>query len=337
MWELCHAGFPGRHFVYHTGAVFRNARVEKFEEISGSLQSLADFVRWGASVFNRAQLHFGHGTSNAVDEALNLVLHGVQLDHDIPPWLLDTRLTDAEKRAVYDLLRRRVEERKPYAYITHQARFAGLDFYVDERVLVPRSPIAELIEKGFEPWIEAEHVQRVLDLCTGSGCIAIACAHAFPEAQVDATDISAQALEVASINVERLHVKHRVKLQHADVFQGLPAARYDIIVSNPPYVDAEDMATLPDEHKQEPALGLAAGADGLDIVRRILAGAPQYLAPDGILVVEVGNSRWALEQEFPDVPFTWLEFERGQAEVFLLHAAELSELRKTPQRVQRVR
>jgi ribosomal protein L3 glutamine methyltransferase len=301
--------------------------MERFEDISACLDTPKDFVRWGASAFNRAKLHFEHGTSNAVDEALNLVLHGLSLGHDIPPWLLDGRLTEAEKRAVYDLLRRRVEERKPYAYITHSARFAGLDFYVDERVLVPRSPIAELVESAFEPWVEAERVTRVLDLCTGSGCIAIACAYAFGDAAVDATDLSPDALAVARMNVERLHVADRVLLHKADVFEGLPEAPYDIIVSNPPYVDAEDMATLPDEHKHEPKLGLAAGSDGLDIVRRILTDAPRYLAQDGILVVEVGNSRWALEQAYPDLPFTWLEFERGQAEVFLLRADQLATAR----------
>ena len=306
--------------------------MERFEDIGGTLHTLAGFIRWGASEFTRAQLHFGHGTANAVDEALNLVLHAVQLDHDIPPWLLETRLTESEKRAAYDLLRQRVETRKPYAYITHHARFAGLDFYVDERVLVPRSPIAELIGNSFEPWIEPERVQRILDLCTGSGCIAVACAHAFPEAQVDATDVSNDALAVARINVDKLHVKNRVKLHQADVFRGLPAARYDVIVSNPPYVDAEDMAALPDEHRAEPALGLAAGADGLDIVHRILIGAPEYLALDGILVVEVGNSRWALERAYPEAPFTWLEFERGQAEVFLLNAAQVAALSKQKKR-----
>lgn len=298
--------------------------MEQFEEISSQLHTLADFVRWGASAFNQAQLHFGHGNSNAVDEALNLVLHGVNLDHDIPPWLLETRLTAAEKRAVYALLCARLETRKPSAYITRHVRFAGLDFYVDERVLVPRSPIAELIEKGFEPWIESERVRRVLDLCTGSGCIAIACTCVFPEAQVDASDISSDALEVARINVDKLHVRGQVTLHRADVFQGLPAARYDIIVSNPPYVDAEDMATLPEEHRAEPAVGLSAGVDGLDVVRRILAGAPEYLAPGGILVVEVGNSRWALEQAYPAAPFTWLEFQRGHAEVFVLEAAQVA-------------
>ena len=298
--------------------------MERYEDIAARLDTPKDFIRWGASAFNRAKLHFEHGTSNAVDEALNLVLHALALDHDMPPWLLDGRLTEPEKRAVYGLLERRVRERKPYAYITNRARFAGLDFYVDERVLVPRSPIAELIEAGFEPWIEPERVTRVLDLCTGSGCIAVACAYAFHDAAVDATDVSPEALEVARMNVEKLHVADRVLLHRADVFDGLPEAPYDIVVSNPPYVDAEDMATLPDEHHHEPKLGLAAGQDGLDVVRRILAAAPRYLAPDGILVVEVGNSRWALEQAYPDLPFTWLEFQRGHAEVFLLRAAQLA-------------
>lgn len=306
--------------------------LEKFDDISARLETSKDFVRWGASAFNRAGLHFEHGTANAVDEALNLVLHALALDHDIPPWLLDGRLTQAEKQAVYTLLRRRVEERKPYAYITNRARFAGLDFYVDERVLVPRSPIGELIEAAFEPWIEAGRVSRVLDLCTGSGCIAIACAYAFPDAAVDATDLSADALEVARINVDKLHVVDRVLLHKADVFEGLPPAPYDVIVSNPPYVDAEDMATLPDEHKHEPQLGLAAGQDGLDIVRRILRYAGGYLAEDGILVVEVGNSRWALEEAYPEAPFTWLEFERGQAEVFLLSASQLAAMNEPRKR-----
>jgi ribosomal protein L3 glutamine methyltransferase len=311
--------------------------MERFEELGERLESAKDFVRWGASAFNRAKLHFEHGTSNAVDEALNLVLHALALGHDIPPWLLDGRLTDAEKRGAYDLLRRRVEERKPYAYITNKARFAGLDFYVDERVLVPRSPIAELIEGGFEPWIEPDRVSKILDLCTGSGCIGIACAYAFSDAAIDVTDVSAGALEVTQINAEKLHVADRVLLHKADVFDGLPEAPYDIIVSNPPYVDAEDMATLPDEHRHEPALGLAAGNDGLDIVRRILTGAGSYLAKDGILVVEVGNSRWALEQAYPDVPFTWLEFERGHAEVFLLKADQLGALGRPERRAARVR
>ncbi|MDE2345299.1 MAG: 50S ribosomal protein L3 N(5)-glutamine methyltransferase, partial [Gammaproteobacteria bacterium] len=238
---------------------------------------------------------------------------------------------------VYELLRRRVEERKPYAYITGHARFAGLDFHVDERVLVPRSPIAELIEKHFQPWIDPRRVARILDLCTGSGCIAIACAFAFPQARVDATDISTDALEVARINVEGLKVAERVSLHQHDVFDGLPAARYDIIVSNPPYVDAQDMRTLPEEHRKEPALGLAAGPDGLDIIRRILKDASDYLAADGILVVETGDSRWALEQAYPSCPFTWLEFERGHSDVFLLNAEQLVGMQHNDKRVRRVR
>ena len=311
--------------------------MERFEDIAARLDTAKDYVRWGASAFKRAGLHFGHGTENAVDEALNLVLFALGLDHDIPPWLLDGRLTDAEKRAAYELLSRRVSERKPYAYITRQARFAGLDFYVDERVLVPRSPLGELIEKGFEPWLGDRPVEQILDLCTGSGCIAIACAYTFPEARVDATDLSEDALQVARINVEKLHVQKRVTLYRADVFEGLSPARYDIIVSNPPYVDAEDMATLPDEHRHEPRLGLAAGEDGLDVVRRILKSAAERLTPDGILVVEVGNSRWALERAYPELPFTWLEFERGQAEVFLLNASQAAAAADTKKRAQRVR
>ncbi|MGH8278279.1 MAG: 50S ribosomal protein L3 N(5)-glutamine methyltransferase [Gammaproteobacteria bacterium] len=310
--------------------------MDSFEEISSDLHSLADFVRWGASEFARAQLTFGHGTDNAVDEALNLVLHGLGLDHDCPEWILNARLTAGEKRTVYELLRTRVVTRKPYAYITHRARFAGLDFYVDERVLVPRSPLAELIERGFEPWVSPERVTRVLDLCTGSGCIAVACAEAFPAAQVDAADISGEALEVARINVERYQLAKRVRLLRADVFEGLGQARYDIVVSNPPYVDAEDMGTLPDEHRHEPALGLAGGSDGLAVVRRILAGAADHLASGGILVVEVGNSRRALERDFPEVPFVWLEFERSQAEVFLLNATQVHALRSPAQEVRHV-
>ena len=293
--------------------------MEKFEEINATFHTLADFVRWGTSIFNRAKLEFNHGTTNAVDEALYLVLHALNLDHDIPDWLLATQLTRNEKKVVYKQLRQRVEERKPSAYISHHARFAGLDFYVDKRVLVPRSPIAELIERRFEPWIDPSRVMRILDLCTGSGCIAIACAYAFPDAIVDATDISEDALNVARINVKRLHVANRVKLHQGSVYAGLEAAGYDIIVSNPPYLNSADMASLSIEHQKEPALGLAAGNDGLGVIRPILAGARKYLAADGILVVEVGNSRTALLQHCPHVPFTWLEFERGHAEVFMLN------------------
>ncbi len=294
-------------------------------EETESLTTVRDLVRWGASRFNEAGLFFGHGTDNALDESLALVLHALHLDHSLPAPFLDATVTASERGDVIDLLQRRLDERVPAAYLTHQARFAGLDFYVDENVLVPRSPIAELIAEGFAPWLDADSVTSVLDLCTGSGCIGIACAYAFPVAHVDLTDISPAALDVARINIARHGLEERVQPHLADVFEGLPAARYDLIVSNPPYVDAQDMATLPEEYRREPALGLAAGADGLDIVRRILRGAGDHLQPGGILVVEVGRSAGHLIEAFPEVPFLWLDFEQGGDGVFLLTADQVDE------------
>lgn len=297
---------------------------ESFEDIAGSLQDGTDFIRWGASRFREAGLHFGHGTDNALEEAVALVLHGLHLPHGVPDRLLGARLTPAEKRRVHGLIERRVKERVPAAYITGEAWFAGLRFKADSRALVPRSPIAELIEAAFEPWVDPDGVTRVLDLCTGGGCIAIACAHAFPQAQIDAVDLSSDALALARENVELHDVASQVELYEGDLFAPLPGdVRYEIIVSNPPYVDADDMAGLPDEFRHEPELGLAAGTDGLDIVRRILAQAGDRLSENGILVVEVGNSASALANAFPDVAFTWLDFERGGEGVFLLTAAEL--------------
>jgi ribosomal protein L3 glutamine methyltransferase len=286
------------------------------------LRSLRDFIRWGASRFNQAGLVFGHGTDNAIDEAATLVLHALHLPSELHPDWLDGRLTPVERTAVTELLERRIRERKPAAYLTREARFAGLDFYVDERVLVPRSPIAELIEAGFAPWLAREPA-RILDLCTGSGCIAIACAYRFPEAEVDATDVSADALAVAAVNRERHHLEHRLRLIEADVYNGLDGAGYDLIVSNPPYVDAGEMAALPAEYRAEPAGGLAAGDDGLEVVRRILAGAAARLSPEGVIIVEVGNSAPVLATAYPEVPFLWLDFERGGDGVFLLNAEEV--------------
>ena len=295
-----------------------------------SLRTVADFVRLGASRFNEAGLCFAHGTDNAVDEALALVLHALHLPArpPLPSELFHARLTRRERREVRALLHRRLDERVPAPYLTGEAWFAGLRFEVDRRVLVPRSPLAELIEEGFHPWVDGGRVRRILDLGTGSGCIAVACAHAFPNARVDAVDASPATLDVARRNVALHDLEERVRVVESDLFDGLdgepdrrPAARYDLVVSNPPYVPDEEMAGLPPEFGAEPALALAGGPDGLDVVGRIVDEAPRWLAPEGVLVVEVGASpfvRAALESRF-DLPFVWLDVARGGEGVFLLH------------------
>jgi ribosomal protein L3 glutamine methyltransferase len=292
-------------------------------EQPGGLISIQDFVRWGASRFNAAGLFFGHGTDNALDEALNLVLHALHLPPDLPPAYRDCRLTARERVTVTDLIERRISERKPAAYLTQRAWFAGLEFYVNEDVLVPRSPLAELIEAGFDPWIDADGVSGVLDLCTGSGCIGIATAVYLPHVEVDLVDISAAALRVAETNVENHGLTDRVRVAESDLFSALAGRRYDIIVSNPPYVGAEELLSLPEEYRNEPALGLAGGESGLDLVLRILRDAPNFLAEGGILLVEVGNTAAELMRRFPEAPFLWLEFERGGEGVFLLNRDQL--------------
>lgn len=290
------------------------------------LKTIRDFIRFATSRFNAAGLYYGHGTDNSWDEAIALVLHSLHLPHDVNPLVLDANLTREEQVTLAELITSRVEKRTPVPYLTHEAHFGGLSFYVDDRVLIPRSPIAELIENNFQPWIEPEKVTQILDLCTGSGCIAIACAYAFPHAEVDASDISSDALAVAKINVLRHHVEDQVHLYESDLFSTLPQKKYDIIVSNPPYVSAEEMAELPNEYHHEPELALAAGIEGLDFAIRILRDAKKYLQPHGIVVIEVGNSEYALAEKFPEIPFTWLEFERGGGGVFLLTAQQINEL-----------
>jgi ribosomal protein L3 glutamine methyltransferase len=292
----------------------------KANEAQSELFTVRDFVRWGVSQFNFANIYYGHGTDNAWDEAVFLVLHALHLPQNIDRSVLDAKLTTSEKQTVIELLWRRVMERIPAAYLTNEAWFCNMPFYVDDRVLIPRSPMTELIEKHFAPWIKPEKVRRILDMCTGSGCIAIACAFAFPEARVDALDISSEALEVAKINVDRYGLSRRVHLVQSDMFSALSDEKYDIIISNPPYVSLAEIQELPPEHHYEPRLALAAGEDGLKFVDDILKVAPKHLTEHGILVVEVGNAH-TLMKKYPQIPFIWLEFERGdgESEVFLLN------------------
>ncbi|MBU0539596.1 MAG: 50S ribosomal protein L3 N(5)-glutamine methyltransferase [Gammaproteobacteria bacterium] len=299
--------------------------MSQIHNISNELQTIRDYLRWGVSEFGRAGLFFGHGTDNAYDEARVLVSHVLNLPFDFEPDLLDARLVMFEREAILGLLKRRIDERVPAAYLTKEAWFGGLSFYVDERVLVPRSPIAELIAQDFEPWLSGTYPQRILDLCTGSGCIGIACAYQFEDASVDLADISLDAINVADINIARHELSDRVRAVQSDVFEWLEGERYDLIVSNPPYVDAEDLADMPAEYHREPALGLASGPDGLDITRQILRNAAKYLNTGGVIVVEVGNSCVALDEAFPTVPFMWLEFERGGHGVFVMTKEQLLE------------
>ncbi|MGZ8192949.1 MAG: 50S ribosomal protein L3 N(5)-glutamine methyltransferase [Methylobacter sp.] len=294
-------------------------------EVLTILSTIRDYIRWAASRFTEAKVCFGHGTATALDEAAALVLHTIHQPYNLAEPYLETVLTLKERQDVINIIARRITERKPAAYLTHKAIFAGLSFYVDERVLVPRSPIAELIEQRFAPWVEEEQVGLILDLCTGSACIAIACAYAFPDAQVDAVDSSADALAVAELNVAKHQLSGSVELYQSDLFNELPDTQYDVIVSNPPYVSLAEWEQLPREYRAEPDIGFKGGYSGLDIVLRILVDADDYLTEQGILIVEVGSSAETLQDSFPDVPFYWLDFERGGDGVFLLTADQVNQ------------
>lgn len=286
------------------------------------LKSILDIVRWSVSRFNEANLYYGHGTDNAWDEAIAMVLQLLHLPQETTDQLFQSRLTRHEKTLIVGIVARRVQERIPLAYLTNQAWFCGQPYYVDERVLVPRSPFAEMIEKRFAQWINKPPT-HILDLCTGSGCIAIALAYAFENAQVDAVDISSEALEVAEINIDEHQMTERVFPIQSDLFASLSGQKYDFIVSNPPYVDEQDMHDLPDEFQHEPELGLAAGEDGLDLVNVMLQEAADHLTDEGWLFVEVGNSQVHMEQKFPGLEIEWVEFEHGGHGVFVISKGSL--------------
>lgn len=281
-------------------------------------KTILDFLRFGLSKAHENDLYYGHGTDNAWDDLIALIAGSLHLPPSMDAMFLNACLSQEEREFLCLQLHRRIHDRVPVPYLTHKAYFCDLEFYVDERVLIPRSPIAELIKQGFSPWIDEEQVTNILDLCTGSGCIGIACLSAFPEAQVDLSDLSSDALQVAEMNRKKHHLEQDVQLFKSDCFDDIPPKQYDIIVSNPPYVGQAEMQTLPEEYNHEPTIALETGNNGLAIVEKILRQSVDYLSEHGLLVVEVGNSEEALINAYPDVPFTWLEFEHGGHGVFLL-------------------
>lgn len=291
---------------------------------TSELLTLRDWLRYAVSTFTEAELTFGHGSENAYDEGAYLILHTLHLPLDTLEPFLDAKLTAQEKTTLLELFKRRVEQKIPAAYLTHEAWLGEFKFYVDERVIVPRSFISELLRERLFPWVaEAENTTTVLDLCTGSGCLAILAAHAFPNATIDAVDLSTEALEVSQINVAEYELSSRIQLIQSNLFDKLDGKKYDIIISNPPYVDADSVAALPEEYLHEPKLALGSGNDGLDATREILKQAAAHLTPHGILIVEIGHNRDVLEAAYPDLPFTWLEVSSGDEFVFLLHRNDL--------------
>lgn len=297
-----------------------------YTEAKSQLSTVRDLLRFAVSRFNEANLFFGHGTQNAYDEAAYLILHSLHLPLDTLEPFLDARLTSEELGSVLHILERRTKERIPSAYLTHEAWLGDFRFYVDERVIVPRSFIAELLREQLSPWVEdPETVTSALDLCTGSGCLAILMAHAFPNAEIDAADISPDALEVAQRNVSDYGLEQHIRLVQSDLFSNLAGQHYDVIISNPPYVNAPSVEALPPEYRHEPELALGSGEDGLDATRIILREAPKHLNPGGILVVEIGHNRDAVELAFPELPFSWLETSAGDEFVFLLRREQMEQ------------
>lgn len=295
-----------------------------FKQAITQLHTPRDLLRFAVSRFNEAGLFFGHGCLNALDEAAYLILHALHLPHDRLDPFLDAKLLPQEVESVLSLIEQRIVKRVPAAYLTHEAWLGDFRFYVDERVIVPRSFIAELLREQLAPWVaDPEEVTTALDLCTGSGCLAILLAHAFPHAQVDAVDLSPDALDVARRNISDYGLAQQVTPIESDLFKALAGRRYDVIVSNPPYVDQAAMAALPQEYRHEPTLALASGQDGLDHVRVILKEAPKHLNPGGVLVVELGHHRTELEAAFPEIEFTWPEMSAGTDCVFIVTREQL--------------
>ena len=293
-------------------------------QAQSQLHTIRDLLRFAVSQFNKAGLYFGHGSANAYDEAAYLILKTLYLPLDQLEPFLDARVTDSERKQVLEIIERRVKDRIPAAYLTHEAWLGDFSFYVDERVIIPRSFIAELLQTQLAPWIaEPDHITAALDLCTGSGCLAILMAHAFENAHIDAADISPQALAVAHKNVQDYGLEHRIGLVESDLFSALQGKHYDLIISNPPYVNAESMERLPQEYRHEPQNALASGDDGLEATRKILQQAARHLTDDGILIVEIGHNRDVLERAFPQLPFTWLETSGGDEFVFMLQREQL--------------
>jgi ribosomal protein L3 glutamine methyltransferase len=299
--------------------------INSYDELTVLCVTIIDFLRFGISESNRCALHYGHGTDNAYDDIFALILASLSLPADTNIALLQARLTDDEKILLTKQLKHRIVDRIPVPYLTKNAFFCGLSFYVDKRVLIPRSPIAEMIDNQFSPWVEPERVHRILDLCTGSGCIAIACSYIFPDVLIDAVDLSKDALEVAAINRDRHGLDDTtLNLIESDCWDHVPPNLYDIIIANPPYVGDSEMANLPSEYHHEPMMALQANNNGLAIIEKIINHAHEYLTKDGILIVEVGNSEYMLVDAYPEIPFTWLEFENGGSGIFLLTAGQLN-------------